>query len=97
MLDAAMVAILITMALALTRAAKGPTVFDRILALNMFGTKTVMLIAVIGFLTGRPDFLDLGLVYVSMNFIGVVAVLRLIEFGSFAEIDPDDDENEDER
>ncbi len=76
MLAATMVAILITMGLALARAALGPTVFDRILALNMFGTKTVLLIAVIGFLTRRPSFLDLALVYALINFIGVIAVLR---------------------
>ena len=78
MYAAAMVAILVTMGLALSRAAAGPTVFDRILALNMFGTKTVLLIAVIGFLTGRPDFLDLALVYALINFIGVIAVLEFI-------------------
>lgn len=94
MLGTAMVAILVTMALALIRAAKGPSVFDRILAVNMFGTKTVMLIAVIGFLTGRPDFLDLGLLYVSMNFIGVVALLRLTRFGTFADVEPDDSEGD---
>ena len=94
MLGVAMIAILVTMALALIRAAKGPTVFDRILAVNMFGTKTVMLIAVIGFLTGRPDFLDLGLVYVSMNFIGVVALLRLARFGTFADVETDDAEGD---
>ncbi len=76
MLAAPMVAILVPMALALPRAALGPTVFDRILALNMFGTKTVLLIAVIGFLTDRPSFLDLALVYALINFIGVIAVLR---------------------
>jgi multicomponent Na+:H+ antiporter subunit F len=90
MLAAALVAILVTMGLALVRAAAGPTVFDRILALNMFGTKTVLLIAVIGFMTRRPDFLDLGLVYALMNFIGVIALLRFLQFGHFA--DPDDDE-----
>ena len=78
-------AILVNMALALARAARGPTVFDRILALNMFGTKTVLLIAVIGFLAGRPDFLDLGLVYALINFIGVVAVLRFSKYGTFAD------------
>jgi len=88
MFGIAMVAVITTMALALARAVLGPTVFDRILALNMFGTKTVLLIAVIGFLTGRPDFLDLALVYALMNFIGVVAVLRFMKFGHFA--DPDD-------
>ena len=57
----AAVALLITMGLAVARAVAGPTVFDRILAANAFGTKTVLLIAVIGFLTGRPDFLDLAM------------------------------------
>ena len=90
MYGAALAAILVTMGLALARAALGPTVFDRILALNMFGTKTVLLITVIGFATRRPDFLDLGLVYALMNFIGVIAVLRFSKFGHFA--DPDDDE-----
>ena len=80
-----MVAILITMGLALTRAALGPTVFDRILALNMFGTKTVLLIAVIGFLAGRPDFLDLALVYALINFIGVIAVLKFSEHRNFVD------------
>ena len=73
------------MALALARAGLGPTVFDRILALNMFGTKTVLLISVIGFMTERPDFLDLALLYALMNFIGIVAVLRFTKYGHFAD------------
>jgi len=73
--------ILVSMALAMARALLGPTVFDRILAVNMFGTKTVLLIAVVGFLTGRPEFLDLALVYALLNFIGTVAVLKFIETG----------------
>ena len=76
-------AVLVAMGLALVRACLGPTVFDRILALNTFGTKTVLLIAVIGFLSGRPDFLDLALVYALMNFIGVIAVLRFSKYGHF--------------
>ena len=80
-----MAAILDTMGLALARASLGPTVFDRILALNMFGTKTVLLISVIGFMTSRPDFLDLALLYALMNFIGVVAVLRFTKYGHFAD------------
>jgi multicomponent Na+:H+ antiporter subunit F len=86
-----MVAVLITMALALTRAAAGPTVFDRILALNMFGTKTVLLIAVVSFLIGRPEFIDLALVYALMNFIGVIAVLRFSQHGHFGESGADDE------
>ncbi len=78
---AATAAILVTMVLALTRAFLGPTVYDRILALNSFGTKTVLLIAVYGFLTGRPDFLDIAIVYALINFIGTIAVLKFFEYG----------------
>lgn len=77
--------VLITIILAMIRAMLGPTVFDRVLALNMIGTKTVLLICVIGFLTGRTDFLDLALLYSLMNFIGMVALLRFSEFGSFGQ------------
>ncbi len=69
-------ATLATMALALARAVAGPTVYDRVLAVNMFGTKTVLLVSVIAFLFGRPDFLDLALAYALINFIGVFAVLE---------------------
>jgi len=70
------IALLITMALALVRAVLGPTVYDRVLAVNMAGTKTVLLLAVITFLIDRPDFLDLALAYALINFIGVLAVLE---------------------
>ena len=80
MFIAASIAILVVMGLALIRAILGPTVYDRILAANMFGTKTVLLIAVLGFLNGRPDFLDIALVYALINFISTVAVLRFFEY-----------------
>ena len=83
MFIAASLSILIVMAMALIRALAGPTVYDRILAVNMFGTKTVLFIAVLGFLTGRPDFLDIALVYALINFISVIAVLRFREYGRF--------------
>lgn len=76
--------ILATMLLALTRAFLGPTVYDRILAANMFGTKTVLLIAVSGFLSGRPEWLDLALIYALMNFTGMIALLRFSKFRNLA-------------
>ena len=89
MFAVASVAILITMALALTRAFLGPTVYDRVLAMNMFGTKTVLIIAVLGFLTERPDFMDLALLYALINFIGTLAVLKFFEFGDLGRrLDP---------
>jgi multicomponent Na+:H+ antiporter subunit F len=83
MFSVAAVAVVVTMSLALMRALLGPTTFDRIMALNMVGTKTTLLIAVLGFLTDRPDFLDIALIYALMNFIGVVAVLRYTKYGEF--------------
>ena len=73
------IATLVTMALALARAVLGPTVYDRVLSVNMFGTKTVLLISVIAYLAGRPDFLDLALAYALINFIGVLAVLEFFK------------------
>ena len=70
------IATLVTMGLALIRAVLGPSVYDRVLAVNMIGTKTVLLLSVIAFLYGRPDFLDLALAYALINFIGVLAVLE---------------------
>lgn len=81
------VALLITMGLAIVRALLGPTIYDRLLAANMFGTKTVLLLSVVAFLSGRPDFLDLALVYALINFVGVIAVLEFIR-------DRDNDESE---
>ena len=76
-------AILVTIALALARALMGPTLYDRILAVNMVGTKTVLLIAVFAVLSGRTDMIDIALMYALINFIGVVAVLKLVEQGNF--------------
>ena len=72
-------AILVTMVLAIARAIKGPTVYDRLLAVNMFGTKTALLLAVIAFLFGRADFLDLALAYALINLVGVLAVLEFFQ------------------
>ena len=67
------------MVLALTRALLGPTVYDRVLAVNVFGTKTVLLLAVIAFLVDRPDFLDLALAYALINMVGILAVLEFFQ------------------
>ena len=82
MFSAAMLGVLVTMLIALIAAIRGPTVFDRILAINMFGTKTVLLIAVSGFISGRPDWMDLALIYALVNFIGTIAVLKFVRFGN---------------
>lgn len=82
MLVAASLAILVTMMLAMSRALLGPTIYDRILAVNMFGTKTVLLIAVISAIAERGDYLDVALVYAMINFIAIMAVMKYFEYGS---------------
>ena len=79
MLTVVSLAILVTMVLALVRALRGPTVYDRVLAVNMFGTKTALLLSVFAYLFGRPDFLDLALAYALINMVGVLAVLEFIQ------------------
>ena len=76
MIIAAILALVVTVALALTRALLGPSVFDRLQAANTIGTCAMMLLALLGFLDDRPEFLDLALTYGLLNVIGVIAVLR---------------------
>lgn len=87
MYAAVSVALLVCMALALVRAVAGPTVFDRILAVNSFGTLTVLLICVYNFLSGRPEFLDIALVYALINFIGTLAVAKYVRDAHFRDVD----------
>lgn len=73
--------IVLAIFLVLYRAISGPTVYDRILATNVVGTKTVVLLALIGFMYDRPHFLDVALVYALINFIATIAILRYAESG----------------
>lgn len=75
-----MAALLVAMVLTLLRAFLGPGLYNRILAINTFGTKTVLFVAVAGFLFGRPEFLDIGILYALVNFVATVAVLRLTHY-----------------
>jgi multicomponent Na+:H+ antiporter subunit F len=90
MFVAAAAGILVALALAIARAIIGPTVFDRVLAGNTTGTLAIMLLAVIGFMTGRPEFLDVGLTYGLLNLIGTLAVLKFFRHGDLAhDVDPE--------
>ena len=88
MFSAAAAALLVALALALVRAFLGPTVFDRAQAANSVGTLALLLLAVIGFLTDRPEFLDLAIVYGLLNVIGTIAVLKYFQYGNLG--DPGD-------
>jgi multicomponent Na+:H+ antiporter subunit F len=87
----AIIGLLVTMAMALLRAIMGPTIYDRVLAVNTFGTVTVLVIAVLGFLMGRPEFLDLALLYALINFVGTIAVLKFLRYGDLGRANEDGD------
>ncbi len=77
---AATVAVMVAMAIALVRAILGPSLYDRVLAGNAVGTKTILLLGLMGFLTGRPEFLDIALLYALMNFIATIAILKFFGY-----------------
>lgn len=81
MFTVAILAVLGALALAVARALAGPTAFDRLVAANSIGSSAVMLLALFGFMTGRPEFLDIGLTYVLLNLVGILAVLKFFRYG----------------
>jgi multicomponent Na+:H+ antiporter subunit F len=68
------------MALMLVRLLRGPEIYDRVLAVNSFGTKTVLFLCVFAFLIGRPDAIDIALLYALMNFIATIAILKFSRY-----------------
>lgn len=83
MLVAATIALLFGLVLLLTRALLGPTLYDRVLAVNSFGTKTVVLLGLLGFVMGRPEFLDIALTYSLINFVSTISILKFFRYRSF--------------
>ena len=81
MFELAAICVVTAHVFAVVRALRGPTVFDRLLAANTIGTAAILLLAVVGFLTGRPEFLDIGITYGLLNLIGTLAVLKFFRYG----------------
>ena len=86
MFYAAIAALFVAMILVLVRLFIGPTLYDRILALNSFGTQTVLFIGILGFLTERPDFLDIALLYALINFVGTIAILKYFRYRAIGDV-----------
>lgn len=85
MLVGGMIGLAVAIMLALVRVALGPTAFDRVLAVNSIGTLIILGIALHGFLMGRPEFIDISVLYAILNFIGTFAVLKLFSTGSLGD------------
>lgn len=92
MFSLAAIAIAIAQIFAVIRALRGPTVFDRVLAANTIGTAAILLLAVVGFMTGRPEFLDIGITYGLLNLIGTLAVLKFFRYGDLAHAEDEEEE-----
>jgi len=84
MFATAAIAVLIALTMAVFRAILGPTMFDRVLAGNTVGSMAILLLSVVGFLTGRPEWLDLALTYGLLNLVGTLAVLKFFRHGDLA-------------
>lgn len=82
----AAIALFVSMILVLVRLYAGPVVYDRVLAANLFGTLTVLFIAVLGFLNGRSDFLDIALLYALINFVGTIAILKFFRYRALGDV-----------
>lgn len=82
MIEACVAALLAAMGMMLARALLGPHAYDRILAANSFGVKTVLMIAALGFLFGRPAFLDIAIAYAVINFVTTIALMKLFRYRS---------------
>lgn len=84
MFAAAVLSVLVALVLVVFRALKGPTLFDRVLAANSVGTLAILLLTAVGFLTGRPEWLDIGITYGLLNLISTLAILKFIRHGDLA-------------
>lgn len=83
MIGAASLGLIVAVLLLLIRALRGPTLYDRVAAVNALGTKNVLLIGAIGFLLGRPEWLDIAILYALINFVTTIAILKFFRYRSF--------------
>ena len=91
MFTVAALAVITAIVLAVVRVLRGPTLFDRVLAANSVGTLAIIFLAVLGFLNGRPEWLDIALVYGVLNLIGTIAILKFFRHGDLAHDAREDD------
>lgn len=87
MFAVATIAVFVALALAVARLLMGPSIFDRVVAGNAVGSLSVVILALIGFVYGRPEFLDLAITYALLNIIGTIAVLKYFRYGDLGRAD----------
>ncbi len=74
------IVIALLMVIPLYRVVVGPTVYDRIIGAGLIGTKSILLLAIVGFTYNRIEmFVDLAIVYALLNFVGTIAASKYLE------------------
>jgi multicomponent Na+:H+ antiporter subunit F len=74
------VLLLVIATVVIYRAIRGPTLYDRLIAVSTMGTKTVVLLCLVGFVYGRLNmFMDIAIGYAMLNFIGTIAFASYLE------------------
>ena len=91
MFEAAALAVIAALVLVVLRVLRGPTLFDRVLAANSVGSLAIIFLAVLGFLNGRPEWLDIAITYGVLNLIGTLAILKFFRHGDLAHDAGEDD------
>jgi len=91
MFTAAALAVIAALVLVVVRVLKGPTLFDRVLAGNSVGSLAIIFLAVLGFVNGRPEWLDIAITYGVLNLIGTLAILKFFRHGDLAHDAREDD------
>ncbi len=76
------VAVAVMLFLSLYRAVVGPTAADRIVAINIIGTKTLIIITLIARLYVQEFYLDIAMVYALMSFIATIGIAKYLEKGA---------------
>lgn len=92
MFAAGLIAVLAALCLVMVRVIRGPTTFDRLVAANSVGTGAILLLALYGFFIGRPEFLDIGIIYALLNIVGMFAVLKFFRYGALGHEGEQEDE-----
>lgn len=68
-----------TIFMCMLRAIKGPSAADRLIAINVIGTKTIVLIIIVSFLLNETYFVDVAIVYALINFLSSIVIAKYIE------------------
>ena len=78
LLTAATIALAFSIFVCFARAVKGPSFADRLIAINVIGTKTIVLISIVSYIIKETYFIDIVLVYALISFLGSTVISKVV-------------------